>query len=105
MITDPDDALTAANACMQKHFIYDYVKTWLGEGLLTSSGKYPKESMDAILKLLHFFYNHFRPLQIFPFFFYNIDYEEAEIILKRGSKVCFGKFKLVGDLLTVGYNN
>ncbi|CAD0205630.1 unnamed protein product [Chrysodeixis includens] len=38
LITDPDDALTAANACMQKHFIYDYVKAWLGEGLLTSSG-------------------------------------------------------------------
>ncbi|KAH9635768.1 hypothetical protein HF086_011301 [Spodoptera exigua] len=36
-ITDPEDALTAANACLQKHFTYDYAKPWLGEGLITSS--------------------------------------------------------------------
>ncbi|KAF9788990.1 hypothetical protein SFRURICE_020689 [Spodoptera frugiperda] len=38
-ITDPEDALTAANACLQKHFTYDYAKPWLGEGLITSSGE------------------------------------------------------------------
>ena len=40
VITDPDDALTVANTCLHKHFIYDFVRTWLGNGLLTSSGKF-----------------------------------------------------------------
>ncbi|XP_075986811.1 cytochrome P450 4c3-like [Anticarsia gemmatalis] len=38
-ITDPEDALTAANACLQKHFTYDYAKPWLGNGLITASGE------------------------------------------------------------------
>ncbi|CAH0697231.1 unnamed protein product [Spodoptera exigua] len=40
LVTDPDDALTVANTCLHKHFIYDYVRTWLGNGLLTSSGEF-----------------------------------------------------------------
>ncbi|KAJ8715385.1 hypothetical protein PYW07_009867 [Mythimna separata] len=38
LVTDPEDAMTVANQCLHKHFIYDYVRTWLGNGLLTSSG-------------------------------------------------------------------
>nr|XP_049704918.1 cytochrome P450 4V2 [Helicoverpa armigera]WRX06003.1 CYP340G1 [Helicoverpa armigera] len=38
LVTDPDDALTVANTCLQKHFIYNYLDNWLGNGLLTASG-------------------------------------------------------------------
>uniref|UniRef100_A0A2A4J141 Cytochrome P450 n=1 Tax=Heliothis virescens TaxID=7102 RepID=A0A2A4J141_HELVI len=38
LVTDPDDALTVANTCLQKHFIYEYLDAWLGNGLLTASG-------------------------------------------------------------------
>ncbi|KAJ8715358.1 hypothetical protein PYW07_009840 [Mythimna separata] len=38
LIVDPQDALTAANACLNKHYGYDLGKSWMGDGLLISSG-------------------------------------------------------------------
>ncbi|KAJ8715360.1 hypothetical protein PYW07_009842 [Mythimna separata] len=38
LIVDPQDALTAANACLIKHYGYDLGKSWMGDGLLISSG-------------------------------------------------------------------
>ncbi|CAG5014180.1 unnamed protein product [Parnassius apollo] len=35
VVTDPEDSLTVANACLQKDIIYEFGKPWLGEGLLT----------------------------------------------------------------------
>ncbi|CAK1577858.1 unnamed protein product [Parnassius mnemosyne] len=35
VLTDPEDCLTVANACLQKDIIYEFAKPWLGEGLLT----------------------------------------------------------------------
>ncbi|CAG4961543.1 unnamed protein product [Parnassius apollo] len=35
VVTDPEDSLTVANACLEKDAIYEYAKPWLGEGLLT----------------------------------------------------------------------
>ncbi|CAH2056500.1 unnamed protein product, partial [Iphiclides podalirius] len=37
LIADPDDALTAANACLEKNFMYNFAKSWLGDGLITST--------------------------------------------------------------------
>ncbi|RVE52790.1 hypothetical protein evm_002663 [Chilo suppressalis] len=37
VITDPDDFLTVANACLQKDDFYDFAKPWLGEGLVTGT--------------------------------------------------------------------
>ncbi|KOB71906.1 Cytochrome P450 4c3, partial [Operophtera brumata] len=31
VVTDPDDALTVANACLEKDKFYDFAKPWLGE--------------------------------------------------------------------------
>nr|XP_037876478.1 uncharacterized protein LOC101744633 [Bombyx mori] len=39
IITDPKDALTVANACLQKHFVYSFGSRWLGNGLITGSGE------------------------------------------------------------------
>lgn len=38
LIADPEDSVTAANACLQKHFAYDFGKPWMGEGLVLASG-------------------------------------------------------------------
>ncbi|KAJ8715518.1 hypothetical protein PYW07_010000 [Mythimna separata] len=38
IISDPEDALVAANTCINKHFLYSFAKFWLGEGLITGSG-------------------------------------------------------------------
>ncbi|CAG4961559.1 unnamed protein product [Parnassius apollo] len=35
VVTDPEDSLTVANACLQKDFMYEFAKPWLGDGLLT----------------------------------------------------------------------
>ncbi|CAK1594478.1 unnamed protein product [Parnassius mnemosyne] len=35
IVTDPEDSLTVANACLEKDIIYKFGKPWLGEGLLT----------------------------------------------------------------------
>ncbi|XP_050685629.1 cytochrome P450 4C1-like [Leptidea sinapis] len=35
IVTDPDDALTVVNNCLQKDRFYDFAKPWLGEGLVT----------------------------------------------------------------------
>ncbi|PZC78319.1 hypothetical protein B5X24_HaOG200044 [Helicoverpa armigera] len=35
-ISDPQDALTAANGCPKKHYSFDLIKTWLGDGLVTA---------------------------------------------------------------------
>ncbi|KAF9409933.1 hypothetical protein HW555_010824 [Spodoptera exigua] len=70
-ITDPEDALTAANACLQKHFTYDYAKPWLGEGLITSSGEIwrrhrklltPAFSLPVMLSFLEVFNSQSRML-------------------------------------------
>ncbi|CAH2056497.1 unnamed protein product, partial [Iphiclides podalirius] len=37
-IAGPDDALTVANACIEKHFVYAFARPWLGLGLITSPG-------------------------------------------------------------------
>ncbi|XP_013165752.1 PREDICTED: cytochrome P450 4C1-like [Papilio xuthus] len=37
VLTDPDDYLTVANACLQKDSIYNIAKPWLGEGLITAT--------------------------------------------------------------------
>ncbi|XP_075986352.1 uncharacterized protein LOC142983401 [Anticarsia gemmatalis] len=47
-ITDPDDALTVANTCLQKHFSYTFLKPWLGTGLFTA----PAEPWKRHRKLL-----------------------------------------------------
>ncbi|PZC73152.1 hypothetical protein B5X24_HaOG200029 [Helicoverpa armigera] len=71
LITDPEDALTAANACLQKHFAYDYAKPWLGEGLITSSGEVwrrhrklltPAFSLPVMLNFLEVFNSQSRKL-------------------------------------------
>ncbi|CAG5014227.1 unnamed protein product [Parnassius apollo] len=36
VLTDPDDCMTVANSCLEKGFLYDFAKPWLGEGLLTA---------------------------------------------------------------------
>ncbi|XP_075986347.1 putative cytochrome P450 4d21 [Anticarsia gemmatalis] len=38
MIADPEDSVTAANACLQKHYAYDFGKPWMGDGLVLASG-------------------------------------------------------------------
>ncbi|KAJ8715376.1 hypothetical protein PYW07_009858 [Mythimna separata] len=38
LLLDPQDALTAANACLTKHYAYDLGKDWMGDGLIISSG-------------------------------------------------------------------
>lgn len=38
VIADAQDAYTAANSCLQKHFAYDFAKLWLGNGLLIAPG-------------------------------------------------------------------
>ncbi|KAJ8715557.1 hypothetical protein PYW07_010039 [Mythimna separata] len=38
IIADPEDSVTAANACLHKHFAYDFGKPWMGEGLVLASG-------------------------------------------------------------------
>ncbi|XP_022123240.2 cytochrome P450 4C1-like [Pieris rapae] len=35
VLTDPEDALTVANTCLQKDAFYEFAKCWLGEGLVT----------------------------------------------------------------------
>uniref|UniRef100_A0A2A4IV96 Cytochrome P450 n=1 Tax=Heliothis virescens TaxID=7102 RepID=A0A2A4IV96_HELVI len=35
-ITDPQDALTATNGCLKRHYGFDLIKPWLGDGLVTS---------------------------------------------------------------------
>ncbi|CAK1594475.1 unnamed protein product [Parnassius mnemosyne] len=35
-LTDPDDFITVANSCLDKGFLYDFAKPWLGDGLLTA---------------------------------------------------------------------
>ncbi|KAJ8715517.1 hypothetical protein PYW07_009999 [Mythimna separata] len=37
-ISDPEDALVAANTCLNKHFLYSFANYWLGEGLVTGFG-------------------------------------------------------------------
>ncbi|XP_026729645.1 cytochrome P450 4C1-like [Trichoplusia ni] len=70
-ITDPDDALTAANSCLQKHFAYKFAKPWLGEGLITSSGEVwkrhrklltPAFSLPVMLNFLDIFNSQSRKL-------------------------------------------
>ncbi|CAB3223073.1 unnamed protein product [Arctia plantaginis] len=36
IVTDPDDCLTLSNACLDKPFIYDIVKEWANNGLITA---------------------------------------------------------------------
>ncbi|XP_022827251.1 cytochrome P450 4C1-like [Spodoptera litura] len=38
VITDPQDALTASNQCLKKHYAFDLAKVWMGNGLVLSSG-------------------------------------------------------------------
>ncbi|KAJ8709619.1 hypothetical protein PYW08_009623 [Mythimna loreyi] len=40
VISDPEDALVAANTCLDKHYLYSFAKYWLGEGLITGSGEH-----------------------------------------------------------------
>ncbi|CAG4967347.1 unnamed protein product [Parnassius apollo] len=37
VLTDPEDSLTVANACLQKDTFYEFAKPWLGEGLVTGT--------------------------------------------------------------------
>ncbi|CAH2056502.1 unnamed protein product, partial [Iphiclides podalirius] len=37
MVSDPDDALTVANTCFKKNFMYKFAKPWVGNGLITAS--------------------------------------------------------------------
>ncbi|CAK1594479.1 unnamed protein product [Parnassius mnemosyne] len=37
VVTDPEDSLTFANACLQKETIYEFAKPWFGEGLITGT--------------------------------------------------------------------
>ncbi|CAG5027164.1 unnamed protein product [Parnassius apollo] len=39
VLTDPDDFMTVANSCLEKGFLYNFAKPWLGEGLLTAPRK------------------------------------------------------------------
>lgn len=39
VVTDPEDAFTIFNTCIQKDPFYEWAKPWLGDGLLTSRGK------------------------------------------------------------------
>lgn len=53
VVTDPDDFLTVANACLEKDWFYDFAKPWLGEGLVTGSRKSKLiifKTLDKILK-------------------------------------------------------
>ncbi|CAH0721107.1 unnamed protein product, partial [Brenthis ino] len=36
-ISDPDDFLTVANTCLEKDSFYEFLKPWVGEGLLTGA--------------------------------------------------------------------
>ncbi|KAG7297371.1 hypothetical protein JYU34_019347 [Plutella xylostella] len=36
LITDPDDALTVANTCYQKPYVYKFADAWVGDGLATA---------------------------------------------------------------------
>lgn len=40
VITDPEDFNTAANQCLKAHYLYEFIKSWLGEGLVTGTGMY-----------------------------------------------------------------
>ncbi|CAG4961429.1 unnamed protein product [Parnassius apollo] len=35
-LTDPEDFMTVANSCLEKGLLYNFLKPWLGEGLLTA---------------------------------------------------------------------
>nr|AID54867.1 cytochrome P450 CYP340K1 [Helicoverpa armigera] len=39
VITDPQDALTAAKSCLRKHYVFEFAKVWQGNNLATSSGE------------------------------------------------------------------
>ncbi|KAJ8715384.1 hypothetical protein PYW07_009866 [Mythimna separata] len=38
LIQDPQDALTASNSCLKRHYAYDLGKDWMGNGIALSSG-------------------------------------------------------------------
>ncbi|CAG5014176.1 unnamed protein product [Parnassius apollo] len=52
-LTDPEDFMTVANSCLEKGFLYDFAKPWLGEGLLTS----PLTKWKAHRRLLNTAFN------------------------------------------------
>ncbi|KAJ8715519.1 hypothetical protein PYW07_010001 [Mythimna separata] len=37
-VSDPEDAIVVANTCLKKHFLYEFARYWLGDGLITGSG-------------------------------------------------------------------
>ncbi|PZC78322.1 hypothetical protein B5X24_HaOG200047 [Helicoverpa armigera] len=39
LITDPQDASTAAKSCLRRHYAMDFAKVWQGNSITTSSGK------------------------------------------------------------------
>ncbi|CAG5019609.1 unnamed protein product [Parnassius apollo] len=53
VITDPDDFMTVANSCLEKGFLYNFAKPWLGNGLLTA----PLTKWKAHRKLLNTAFN------------------------------------------------
>ncbi|KAG6449913.1 hypothetical protein O3G_MSEX006297 [Manduca sexta] len=58
MITNPQDALTAANSCLQKHLAFEWVKPWLGNSIFMSTGEIWKNQRRMIapafsLRILH----------------------------------------------------
>ncbi|XP_050554135.1 cytochrome P450 4C1-like [Spodoptera frugiperda] len=60
IIADPEDSVTAANACLHKHFAYDFGKPWMGEGLVLASGPTWKRHRKLLnpafsLQVLHSF--------------------------------------------------
>ncbi|CAG9569440.1 unnamed protein product [Danaus chrysippus] len=50
-ITDPEDFVTVSNACLQKDAIYDFGKSWIGNGLITASCSKFESLAEIILKI------------------------------------------------------
>lgn len=58
VVTNPDDCLKIANTCLQKDHVYEFSKSWLGEGLLTSDGKYLLLNQKAFFQPDMYIYLH-----------------------------------------------
>lgn len=48
VVTDPDEMLIIANACLEKSSEYDFINSWFGEGLLTAKALKWKEHRKLI---------------------------------------------------------
>ncbi|KAI5641171.1 cytochrome p450 domain-containing protein [Phthorimaea operculella] len=39
VVTDPDDIITVLNTCLEKNWVYEFARSWLGDGLVTVTTK------------------------------------------------------------------